>query len=222
MWLLLPRHTATSTSSVTMAKSYGFAFACRCSCYSKFCSKVVERRSPGVPRVVVDLRFTFRPAFQPKQKQRYVDGVCIAPPSFTASPCVTNTLPRASIMEEVCRIGTLLYLAPMWRSIRIHLVRTQRMRCTLLSIVKTHLREWGQCRVILLWALAHAVRESQNVVERKEFALRLLMVSRQMGLCEWHDIRTSVESVLSWHGIVLTWQAVETAVQDALISGITK
>lgn len=121
---------------------------------------------------------------------------------------------RASIVEDVCRIGSLLFLAPMWRLSGLHPVRTMQMRNNLLDLLKTHRVDWGQCRVILLWTLAQAVREAEKGIEQREFAIMLLMVSRQMRLFSWQDIIARVESVLSKGEPISSWDVVEKALQD--------
>jgi hypothetical protein len=89
-------------------------------------------------------------------------------------PLQPNVSPtRASVIEEVCRLGTLLSLAPRWRSFGTHPIRTVTIRRKLFAILNTYVQDWGNLRILLLWSLAHATREAEEDVERRNFAVRL-------------------------------------------------
>lgn len=124
---------------------------------------------------------------------------------------------RASVIEEVCRLGTLLFLAPIWRSFGIHPVRSKRIRQNLLAILNEHLVEWGKLRVLLLWALAHAAREAEEDGERAEFAVRLAMVMGKMGLVVFEDVIKEASGVLWMDGCGESWKEVQV-----VLEGITR
>ncbi|OAL42862.1 hypothetical protein IQ07DRAFT_667113 [Pyrenochaeta sp. DS3sAY3a] len=133
-------------------------------------------------------------------------------------PMHPNTTPsRASLIEEVCRLGALLFLAPIWRSFGIHPVRSKRIRQNLLALLNGHLVEWGKLRVLLLWALAHATREADEEGERAEFAVRLAMVMRKMGLAGLEDLINEARGVLWTEGCGESWKEVQ-----AVLEGITR
>jgi hypothetical protein len=101
---------------------------------------------------------------------------------------------REAVMEEVCRIGSLLALAPRWRTFGIHPVRTDKLRQHLLALLQTHFAEWGELRCLLLWALMHATREADNENETNEFGLRMAMVMGKMGVQGWrHEVNVLKE-----------------------------
>ena len=130
-------------------------------------------------------------------------------------PDVTPT--RASVIEEVCRLGTLLFLAPTWRSFGIHPVQSTRIRQNLFNVLNGHFVEWGKLRVLLLWTLAHAEREAEEDDERGEFAIRLAMVMGKMRLAEWKDVIKEAKGVLWVDGFEESWKGVEVALE-----GITR
>ncbi|PSN65017.1 hypothetical protein BS50DRAFT_555338 [Corynespora cassiicola Philippines] len=110
---------------------------------------------------------------------------------------------RAAIIGEVCRIGTLLFLAPIWRTFGIHPVRTTTLRNNLMSVIKTHFAEWGELRPLLLWALFSAAKESENEQERGEFVVRLSMVMSKMGLNSWDELLNATREVLWFEDVAV-------------------
>ncbi|KAF2650233.1 hypothetical protein K491DRAFT_782758 [Lophiostoma macrostomum CBS 122681] len=97
---------------------------------------------------------------------------------------------REAIMEEVCRIGSLLALAPRWRTFGIHPVRTDKLRQHLLLLLQTQFAIWGELRCLLLWTLMHATREADNEAETSEFGIRMAMVMGKMGVQGWkHEVK---------------------------------
>ncbi|KAF2014737.1 hypothetical protein BU24DRAFT_220586 [Aaosphaeria arxii CBS 175.79] len=120
------------------------------------------------------------------------------------------------IIEEVCRVGTLLFLAPIWRSFSAQPVRTAKLRGNLSSTILNYFADWRELRVLLVWTLAHAVRESEDQVERREFALRLAMVMSKMGIGGWRDAIGLIEGVLPTVSAFVSWQSVDDALTEVL------
>jgi hypothetical protein len=111
-------------------------------------------------------------------------------------PLLVETPPtRIVILEEVSRIGTLLALAPIWRTFGIHPVRTGALRFNLLSILSRYFVEWGSLQPFLLWILMHATREADTDSERIEFGTRLAMVMTSQGIVGWEQLAATMESV---------------------------
>jgi hypothetical protein len=128
-----------------------------------------------------------------------------------------NVIPtRASVIKEVCRLGTLLSLAPRWRSFGTHPIRTVTIRRKLFAILNTYREDWGNLRILLLWSLAHAAREAEEDVERRGFAVKLAMVMDRMRLFDWKDVMRSVNSVLGMDNFTESWGVVEVALQGIL------
>jgi hypothetical protein len=112
-------------------------------------------------------------------------------------PLQVDSIPlRESIIEEVCRIGTLLFLAPVWRTFGVHPVRTAALRHNLLFIIHNNFAEWGQLRVVLIWALMHAAREADTEGERSEFVMRVAMVASKMAIQSWSQLMDVMRGVL--------------------------
>lgn len=103
---------------------------------------------------------------------------------------------RAAIIEEVSRIGTLLFLAPIWRTFSSHPVTTAALRNNLLVIIKAHFALWGELRPLLLWILFHSARESEQEQERNEFLVRMAMISSTMGIQSGDEMLNIVLGVL--------------------------
>ena len=119
------------------------------------------------------------------------------PRILSLRPTHRNTaLTQASAIEEVCRLGTHLFLAPLWRSFGINPVQTKRIKQNLLFLLNGYFAEWGMLRPLLLWTLAHAVREAEEAVEREDFAIRLAMVVAKMRLTGWEDVIKEFKGVL--------------------------
>ena len=135
-------------------------------------------------------------------------------------PDVTPT--RASMIEEVCRLGTLLFLAPIWRSFGIHPVRSTRIRQNLTIVLNGHFVEWGKLRVLLLWTLAHATREAEQDDERAEFAIRLAMVMGKMRLARWEDVIQEAKGVLWVDGFEESWKGAEAVLEGTACSTILR
>lgn len=107
---------------------------------------------------------------------------------------------RVSVIEEVCRLGILLALAPVWRTFGIHPVRTTAIRRNLLTILTKYFAEWGQLRSVLLWVLMHATREAETETERNEFGMRMTMVMAKMGVAGWDGLVFAMKDVVRCEG----------------------
>lgn len=104
--------------------------------------------------------------------------------------------PPEAIIEEVCRIGTLLFLAPLWCMFGVHPVRTAALRHNLLAILHSYFTVWGELRVVLVWVLMHAAREVETELERGEFVMRLAMVASKLRKQSWETLLEVVKSVM--------------------------
>jgi hypothetical protein len=109
---------------------------------------------------------------------------------------VDSIPPRESIIEEVCRIGTLLFLAPLWRTFGVHPVRTATLRQNLLFIIHNYFASWGELRIVLIWVLMHAARESDTEAERSEFVMRVAMVASKMDIRSFELLMDAMKEVL--------------------------
>ena len=100
------------------------------------------------------------------------------------------------VMEEVCRLGTLLFLAPIWRALGQTPVRTAMMSRKLLLVLVENMGEWNELKPLLVWALYFAAIETQDLGERSQFVLMLGIVMNGMHLQEWEEVMEIVKDVL--------------------------
>ena len=99
-------------------------------------------------------------------------------------------------MEEICRLGTLLFLAPFWRALGQNPVRTAAISRNLFFLLGRNHVEWGQLNPLLIWILYFAAVETENHVERSHFVSMLSAVLKSMNLEEWDEIMRIVQGVL--------------------------
>ena len=85
-------------------------------------------------------------------------------------------------MEEICRLGTLLFLAPFWRALGQNPVWTAAISRNLFFLLGRNHVEWGQLNPLLIWILYFAAIETENHVERSHFVSMLSAVLKSMNL----------------------------------------
>jgi hypothetical protein len=103
---------------------------------------------------------------------------------------------RETIIEEVCRLGTLLFLAPLWRSLGQSPVRTAAISRNLLLVLMKNMIEWNELKPLLIWVLYAAAVETKDLAERSQFVFMLGILMSGMQLQEWDDIMLIIRSVL--------------------------
>lgn len=108
---------------------------------------------------------------------------------------------REYIIEEVCRLGTLLFLSSIWRMLGFGPVWTAAISRKLLLILMKHMVEWKELKPLLLWVLYFAATETSDLAERSQLVFMLAVVSRGMQLSDWESVMQVVKSVL-WVEIV--------------------
>lgn len=128
-----------------------------------------------------------------------------------------NTQTPSCIISEVCRLGTLLFLAPIWRSFANRPVRTVSIRRNLLRTVTSFLVRWDDLRVLLIWNLAQATREAEGDEERAQFADMLLRVAGRMGITTWEGIAGHLRTVLWVDGFQDQWDGVEETLNGVVL-----
>lgn len=103
---------------------------------------------------------------------------------------------REHVMEEVCRIGTLLFLAPIWRVLGFCPVWTAALSRDLLLILMKYMVEWKELKPLLVWVLYFAAIETNDLAERSRLVFMLAIVTGGMQLGNWDEIMQVVKSVL--------------------------
>jgi hypothetical protein len=94
-----------------------------------------------------------------------------------------NGTEREHVIEEVCRLGTMLFLAPFWRMLGFGPVWTRAIK------------------PLLVWVLYFAAIETNDLAERSQLVFMLAVVSGGMQLEDWDSIMNTIKSVL-WNQTV--------------------
>lgn len=103
---------------------------------------------------------------------------------------------RQHVMEEVCRLGTLLFLSPFWRILGQSPVRTAALCRNLLHVLMENMIEWNELKPLLIWSLYFAAIETKDLAERSHFVFMLGILMSGMQLQGWDGIMQVVKSVL--------------------------
>ncbi|KAL1793790.1 hypothetical protein ACET3X_008772 [Alternaria dauci] len=103
---------------------------------------------------------------------------------------------REHVIEEICRLGTLLFLAPFWRILGQNPVWTAAISRNLLLVLMRNDVEWNQLIPLLIWALYLAAIETNDIAERGQLVFMLSVHMRDMHLQEWDDMMQIIEGVL--------------------------
>lgn len=100
------------------------------------------------------------------------------------------------VMEEVCRLGTLLFLSPLWRLLGMSPVWTAAISRNLSLVLTENRAEWKELKPLLVWVLYSAAIETKDLAERSQYVSMLAIVMMGMQLQQWDEIMQAVQSVL--------------------------
>lgn len=103
---------------------------------------------------------------------------------------------REHVIEEVCRLGMLLYLSPFWRILGFCPVWTASMSRNLMLILTKYMVEWKELKPLLVWVLYFAAIETQDLAERSQLVFMLAVVTGGMQLSDWNSIMDVIKSVV--------------------------
>lgn len=103
---------------------------------------------------------------------------------------------RENVLEEVCRLGTLLFLAPFWRALGHNPVWTAAISRNLQLVLLQYKTEWHDLKPLLVWTLYFAAVETTDLAERSQFVFMLAIVMSGMQLHEWGELMEVVKGVL--------------------------
>ncbi|CAG5158169.1 uncharacterized protein ALTATR162_LOCUS5019 [Alternaria atra] len=104
---------------------------------------------------------------------------------------------RGNMIEEVCRLGTLLFLTPLWRLLGRYTIWTAVISRKLLLRLTENMVEWNELEPLLVWVLYFAAIETKDIVERSHFVFMLAVVIKGMHLQEWREVVPIVKNI-SW------------------------
>ncbi|CAO2647075.1 Nn.00g079970.m01.CDS01 [Neocucurbitaria sp. VM-36] len=103
---------------------------------------------------------------------------------------------REHVIEEVCRLGTLLFLAPLWRLLGQGPVWTAAISRNLLLVLMKNMVEWNELKPLLIWVLYFAAIETKDLAERSQFVFMLGVLMSSMQLQVWDAIMQIIKSVI--------------------------
>lgn len=103
---------------------------------------------------------------------------------------------REQVIEEVCRLGTLLFLSPFWRILGQSPVWTAAISRNLLLVLMRNMVDWNELRPLLVWVIYFAAIETKDLAERSQFVFMLGMLMTGLQLQEWDETMHLIKSVL--------------------------
>ncbi|KAL5394411.1 hypothetical protein PMIN06_001583 [Paraphaeosphaeria minitans] len=109
---------------------------------------------------------------------------------------LNNGSDAGNIMEEICRIGTMLFLAPIWRWLGASPVWTFTLTRNLIPVLHGYLIDWGELKPLLVWTVYFAALETRDARERSQFAFMLAVLMRGMRIRDWDKLISVIKSVL--------------------------
>jgi hypothetical protein len=105
-------------------------------------------------------------------------------------------LDREYVIEEACRLGTLLFLAPVWRCLGHSPVWTAAISRNLLLVLVKHMIEWRELKPLLAWIIYVAAVETSDLAERSQFVFMLAIIMSGLQLNNWEELMHLVKSIL--------------------------
>ncbi|KAF2871136.1 hypothetical protein BDV95DRAFT_573351 [Massariosphaeria phaeospora] len=103
---------------------------------------------------------------------------------------------QENVIEEVCRLGMVLFLSPLWRHLGALPVWTFQHTQSLLEILNSNLVEWNDLKPLLLWTVYFAAIETKDPAERNQFVFMLAVLMSGMRLKQWEHLMDVVKGVL--------------------------
>jgi hypothetical protein len=107
---------------------------------------------------------------------------------------------REHVIEEVCRLGTLLFLSPFWRVLGQSPVWTTAISRNLLLVLMKNMIEWNELQPLLIWVLYFASIETKDLAERSQLVFMLGILSSGIS-CRlsraYYGSRTSLQVLMT-------------------------
>jgi myo-inositol catabolism protein IolC len=103
---------------------------------------------------------------------------------------------RGNVLEEVCRLGTLLFLTSFWRTLGQSPVHTMTISRNLRLVLLQYKTEWYELKPLLAWTLYHAAVETADPALRSQFIFMLAVVMSGLQIQGWEGFLVIVKSVL--------------------------
>ena len=123
-----------------------------------------------------------------------------------------------AVMEEVCRLGTLLFLSPIWRYLGCSPVLTGSFTQKLARLLSHYRVRWGELKPLLAWSVYCAAIETKVEEETAEFTFVLAMLMKEMQIREWDEfLWIAVKSVLWVDKVAATFAASNNLIRDEVL-----
>ncbi|KAH7075765.1 hypothetical protein BKA63DRAFT_512323 [Paraphoma chrysanthemicola] len=123
------------------------------------------------------------------------------------------------VMEEVCRLGTLLFLSPFWRLLGQSPVWTAAISRNLLLVLTENKVQWNELKPLLVWTLYFAAIETNDLAERSLYVSMLAAVMMSMQLQQWDEIMQVLQGVL-W--VDKVFAGIDELIRDEIMRIVNK
>ena len=101
-----------------------------------------------------------------------------------------------SLIQEACRLGSLLYLAPVWRMFGVYPVRPQTFVGKFKDLLVTHQISWLKLWKLQLWVLFMAAMEAYLVGETAWFVEEITDTLHEHGIKSWDEGLACIQEIL--------------------------
>lgn len=118
------------------------------------------------------------------------------------------------VMEEVCQLGTLLFLSPFWRLLGQSPVWTAAISRNLMFVLLQNVVGWQELKPLLIWVLYFAAIETHDLAERSQFVFMLGLIMSGLQLQEWDEMMQIVKGVL-W--VEKVYEASDELIRDEVL-----
>jgi hypothetical protein len=102
---------------------------------------------------------------------------------------------QEAVIAEVCRIGGLLYISPIWRKYGAGPAQTADLRRHLMATLDAYVVDWGELRPLLLWTMFLGCLEAAVEDERDWFLFRIAKLMGSLDM-KWVDYVEAVKTVM--------------------------
>jgi hypothetical protein len=106
-----------------------------------------------------------------------------------------------SLIQEVCRLGSLLYLAPIWRAFGVHPVDTEGLVVKFRDLLSNNCILWGQLWKLKLWALCMAAIEAEQYTGIYWYAGKIANLLQDHDILSW-DLGMKLVKELLWVEVI--------------------
>ena len=103
---------------------------------------------------------------------------------------------RAAIIQEACRLGTLIYLVPVWRFFGVAPVVSAYLVSKLKNFLEMNDVQWGGLWPLQAWILYMAGLEAHACLEEAWYYDQLAWVFEYNGILTWDDGMAHIKNVL--------------------------